>query len=157
ADGDGALARIEAIGLRMACRGEVYELGKADALRAYTICIEERQPQLEARHTIRHLLEGRAFALRQLAFAPIGRMVGGVHVQRAVLQPAPARLLRLLVARRRRAAEKRALHAEVDVLRGEEEILRAGFAENLQPPRARLANRFDAIASRHAHDEDRAI
>src|SRR5438552_14918890 len=84
-------------------------------------------------------------------------MVRRVDVQSTVLQAAPTGYLRLLVARRRAAAEHRPLQADVDVLRGQKKVLLAGLAKHLQSPGARLPNRFDPLRGGNMHDEDRAI
>src|SRR5438132_10592186 len=84
-------------------------------------------------------------------------MVGGVNVQRTVPEAAPAGFLRLLVARRRAAAEHRPLQADVDVLRGQKKVLRAGLAKHLQSSGARLPKRFDSVRGGNTYDQDRAV
>ena len=61
-------------------------------------------------------------------------MVRTHHVEGAVRDPLPERLLALLVAGRGAAAELGPLHPRlVEVLRGQQQVLRAGLGEHLEP------------------------
>src|SRR3954470_7421291 len=84
-------------------------------------------------------------------------MIRGVHVQRAVLEATPTGFLRGRIARWRAAAEERAFDADIDVLGGQEQILRARFAEHLEAAAARLPDRLNALYGRDVHDQDRAV
>jgi hypothetical protein len=160
ADRDRALLRVEAVELRVVGRGQCDEFVEAEPALLHAFGEEEGKAQFEAGDAVGDLVEPGLLALRQFA-APVeavGRVVGGEHLEGAVPEPGPHRLLRGVVARRRAAAEFGALDARLrDVVGGQEQILRAGLAMDLEPLRLGVADDLDRLGGRDVDNEDRHV
>src|SRR5262249_36486577 len=157
---DRALAWIEAVELRRRGGGKRYEARQIDAPRPDALGEQERQPHLDSRHPVPDLLEWRIRARVQLAgrIHAIGRMGRREHVEDAGLEAAPDELLVLLVARRRTAHAARALDARlVEIVLGEEQVLRAGLRVDLEATIAGPGDLVDRLATGDVHDQHRDV
>src|SRR5687768_1990034 len=106
ADGDGALARVQAVHARMVGRRQRDELIEAQALLQHAFGRQDRQPHLDPRDAVGHLLEGGLLAARDLGglVELVRRVVGRINLEGAVIQPGPDRLLRRPITKRWAAA-----------------------------------------------------
>ena len=135
AHGDAALARREAVDPGRIGRRQGHELMDIDAALADALGHQQRHAQLDPRHAQRHRGEGRLGPALDLLGIAMSGMVRGEDLEGPVLQPLPHQRLIGLLPRRRGADAFRPFHAMgLDVLGGEEEILRAGLAIDLEAP-----------------------
>ena len=120
---------------------------------------QQRHAQFDAGDAVGGVLEGCLVAFREFPglVVAIGRVVRGEHLERAVGEAAPHRLLARRVARRRAAAEFRALQVHRDIVGGQEEVLRAGLAVDLEALGLRIANDVDRLGGRDMDDQHRHI
>ena len=82
-------------------------------------------------------------------------MIGRKHLEGAIFQSEPDRFLSSFIARRWRATEHRAIHARfIQILLRQEEILRAGFTIDFQPPVAGIKDRFRCFRLRYMDYQD---
>src|SRR3990170_452427 len=90
-DGDGALARVQAVHARMVGRRQRDELIDGEALLQHAFGKQDRHPHLDSRNAVGHLLEGSLLAARDLGglVELVRRVVGGVHLEGAVAQARP--------------------------------------------------------------------
>jgi hypothetical protein len=155
------LRPYEAVNARRVGRGHGDELLQGDAPRAHPGGEQHGQADFQARHAIGDAVERRLLALELLALGiveAVGRVVGGEYRERAVLDAAPDELLVRRIARRRGADVLGALEAgPVHVVRGQEQILRAGLAQHAQAARLGAADRIDRLAPGDVDDQDRHV
>src|SRR5262249_55163591 len=139
ADRNGALARMKAVKFGGVGRGQCDEFWKIDAALADAFGKKQRGAHFEARNAVRHLLERRVSAVLHLPFrivVAVAGVIGRENAEHASREPLPDHLLVRLVARWGAAHVFRALETwPVEVVRGEEEVLRAGLAVDLEPAR----------------------
>ena len=160
ADCDGALLRIEPVELCVVGRGERDKGVEIEAPLSDPLGKQQWQPQFDAGYAIGYFLEGGLVALGKLArsIEPVGRVIGRKHLEGAVAQTGPHRLLRRAVARRRAAAELGAFHAGLgNVVGGQKQVLRAGFAVDLQAFGLGVADDLDRFGRRDVNQQDRHV
>ena len=160
ADRDGALLRVEPVELRVVGRGERDKGVEIEAPLPHAFGKQQWQPQFYPGYAIGDFLEGGLVALGELArrIEAVGRVIGRKHLEGAVAQAGPHRLLRRVVARRRAAAEFGALHSGLgDVVGGQEQVLRAGFAVDLEALGLRIADDVDRLCRRDVNQQDRHV
>src|SRR5207237_6332641 len=124
ADRDRALSRVPAVELGMVGRGQRDKAVEVEPALLYPLGKQQRYAKLNPRHAIGGVLERRLVALQQFAglVVAVGRVVGGEHLEGAVGEATPHRLLRRLVARRRAAAEFGPFEIHADVVGGQKQI-----------------------------------
>ena len=147
---DGALLVRQPVQLRRVRGGDLDELLRRDPARQHAAGVQQRDARLDARKAVGHVPEaavGRV-AVREAALFAVrvgeldGRVVGGEGGEGAILDPPPDGVLVVFVFADGRgtdalgALEARFAHAVGE----EEEVLRAGFAEDGEEARLRVAD-----------------
>ena len=160
ADRDRTLARVQVVYFRRGGGGQFHELFQTETSLRHHRVEQQRQPHLDPRQSIGHLLEIRIGAGAQLAvfIETIGRVVRRDGLEIAERQCLPQRFLIGHRSRRRAAHPLGAFNAGfVEIFGGEKKILRAGFRKHLQPLAARVADHPGAFRGRDVKDHDRLI
>ena len=160
-DGEGALARIKSVQLSGVGRCERDELWQLDAPLTDAFREKKRSSDFETGNAVRHFFERRISAVFHLSFRIIVAVAGVIRredIEYAAHKSLPDHLLVCLVAGWRAAHIFRALKTgPVEIVRGQEEILRAGFAVNFESPRLGQTDLLHRLACRDVHDQDRHI
>src|SRR5262249_49792890 len=141
ADRDRALARVKAVKLRGIRGGQRDEFWKIDAPLTDPFRKEKRRAYFEAGHAVRHFLERRISTVVHVScgiVVTVAGVIGRENIEHAAHKALPDRLLVCLVAGWGAAHIFRALKTgAVEIVGGQEEILRAGLAVYLEPARLR--------------------
>ena len=121
---------------------------------------QQRQAQLDAGNAIGDLMKARIGSGREFAgfIVSIGGVVGREDLKGAVGQAPPHGRVGARVPGRRAAAHHCALGAgKIQILGGQEEILRARLAVDFQSAALGTADFIDGLGGGYVHDEHRHI
>ncbi len=151
---------MQAIDLGRVGADELDEAVQIDPALADAFREQQRQAQLDAGNAVRDLLEVRVFSPRELAgvVEPVGRMIGGDHLEGAVADAPPDRVLVGAVAGGRAEHPLGTLEPGlVEIGRGQQQVLRAGLGEHLLTPGLGVADRRHRAFGRDVEDDDRLV
>ena len=162
ADRDRALAWIESVELRGVGRRQRDESVDVDALAQHALGEQERQPRLESRDAVRHLMEGRDRAPRRACRAGPRSETARGRTRRPGTRRSRGRSRSPPGSPCRAAADCRCTWR----LRSPERRDRRGSGtgtagrsrrKTLRPRALRPANLLDRLAPRHVHDQHRQV
>ena len=159
-DRDRALLRVQAVDPGRVGAAERDEALEVDPALGDTFGEQKRQAQLDPGNAVRDLLEVGVGPLGELAafIEAIRRVVGGDHLERAVLHAPPdRRTVRRIPGRRAEHPLRPFEPRPVEVGGLEQQVLRAGLGEHLLTARLGVADRAHRSFGRDVEHDDRLI